>query len=131
VRNGAGFRGGGRAQLPSLPVDDPLTSDQKGVYSAYTQRSNTPGSEAVFYFFGNQATWYGPKSEEYGMANVYLDGELVGKVDQFAAEPKNVAPIFTISDLPRSSHVLTIEVANEKNENASDNYIAIDAFEES
>ena len=36
MRNGAGFRGGGRAQLPSLPVDDPLTSDQKGVYSAYT-----------------------------------------------------------------------------------------------
>ena len=27
----------GRAQLPSLPVDDPLTSDQKGVYSAYTR----------------------------------------------------------------------------------------------
>jgi len=32
--NGARFRRGGRTQLPSLPVDDPLTSDQKGVYSA-------------------------------------------------------------------------------------------------
>lgn len=33
---GGGFRGGGRAQGPSLPVDDPLTSDEKGVNSAYT-----------------------------------------------------------------------------------------------
>ena len=94
-------------------------------------RSNTPGSEAIFYFVGNRATWYGPKSEEYGMANVYLDGELVGKVDQFDAESKNIAPIFTISDLPWGPHVLTIEVTNEKNEHASDSYIAIDAFEAS
>ena len=33
---GQNFGGGGRAQVPSLPVDDPLTSDQNGVYSAYT-----------------------------------------------------------------------------------------------
>ena len=37
LRNALRFRGGGRAQVPSLPVDDPLTSDQKRVYSAYTQ----------------------------------------------------------------------------------------------
>jgi len=27
---------GGRAQVPSLPVDDPLKRDEKGVYSTYT-----------------------------------------------------------------------------------------------
>lgn len=35
--NGAGFSGGGRAQGPSLPMDDPLTSDEKGVCFSYTQ----------------------------------------------------------------------------------------------
>jgi hypothetical protein len=40
VRNRAGFRGGGRAQVPSLPVDDPLTSDEEGVYFAYTRCIN-------------------------------------------------------------------------------------------
>ncbi len=33
----ARFRGGGRAQVSSLSVDDPLTSDEKGVYFSYTQ----------------------------------------------------------------------------------------------
>jgi len=32
VRNGARFRDGGGAQVPLLPVDDPLTSDEKRVY---------------------------------------------------------------------------------------------------
>lgn len=32
----AGFRGGARAQVPSLPSDDPLTSNEKGVCTAYT-----------------------------------------------------------------------------------------------
>ena len=36
MRNGIKFRGGDRAQVPSLPVDDPLTSDEKGVYFPYT-----------------------------------------------------------------------------------------------
>ena len=26
-----------RAQVPSLPLDDPLTSDEKGVYFSYTR----------------------------------------------------------------------------------------------
>ena len=34
--NGAGFRGGGREQVPSLPVHDPLTSNENGVYIFYT-----------------------------------------------------------------------------------------------
>jgi len=37
MRNGVRFRGGGRAQVPSLPVDDTLTSDKKGVCLPYTQ----------------------------------------------------------------------------------------------
>jgi hypothetical protein len=32
-----GFRGGGRAQIPSLPMDDPLTSDKRGVCLPYAQ----------------------------------------------------------------------------------------------
>jgi hypothetical protein len=37
MRNGVRFRGGGRAPVPSLPVDDPLTSDKKGIYFSYTR----------------------------------------------------------------------------------------------
>jgi hypothetical protein len=42
VRNGVRFRGGGRAQVPSLPVDDPLTSDNKGrLFALYSQISKS------------------------------------------------------------------------------------------
>jgi len=87
------------------------------------------GAKAVFHFVGKQVTWYGPKSDEYGMANVYLDGKLVDKVEQFSTEPKDVTPIFTINELPWGTHTLTIEVVNDKNKNPSDLYIAIDALE--
>jgi dolichol-phosphate mannosyltransferase len=32
----AGFPGGGRTRTPSSPADDPLTGDEKGIYSTYT-----------------------------------------------------------------------------------------------
>jgi hypothetical protein len=31
------FQVGGRAQVASLPVDDPLASDEKGVYFSFTR----------------------------------------------------------------------------------------------
>ena len=97
------------------------------VYSALNiHRSNIPGDKAVFYFVGTQVTWYGPKSDEYGIAKVYLDGKLVGKVKQFSTVPKDITPVFTINELPWGTHTLTIEVDNE---NASGKYIAIDALE--
>ena len=40
MRNGVRFRGGGRAQVPSLPVDGPLTSDEKGICVFYTRQKH-------------------------------------------------------------------------------------------
>ncbi|MFV2032865.1 MAG: WD40/YVTN/BNR-like repeat-containing protein [Gammaproteobacteria bacterium] len=91
--------------------------------------SNVPGARADFYFIGEQVSWFGPRSDEYGMASVYIDGKPAGKVDQFSSEQIPVAPIFTINGLSRGAHVLTIEVIGEKNKNASDQYIAIDGLE--
>lgn len=91
--------------------------------------SNIPGSKAEFYFVGEQVTWYGPASEKYGMANIYLDGVLTGKVDQYESETKRFVPIYTINGLSPGPHVLTIEVIDDKNKNASDYFIAIDALD--
>lgn len=91
-----------------------------------THRSNTPGDKAVFHFVGTQITWYGPKSNEYGTAKVYLDGNLLGKVEQASTTRKENTAIHTISGLPWGSHTFVIEVDNE---NSPDHYIAIDALE--
>lgn len=88
-----------------------------------------PGAKAVFHFFGKQVTWYGPKSNEYGMAKVYIDGNLVEKVEQFSSAPKDFVPVFTVDELPIGAHTLTIEVDNDKSGNAAGRYTAIDALE--
>ena len=107
-----------------------MGEDKYNAFSAMNiHSSNIPGSKADFYFVGKQVTWYGPVSKEYGMANIYLDGELVGKVDQFNSEKNSSAPVYTINGLPLGPHILTIEVLDEKNKNASDHFIAIDALD--
>ncbi|HEB87257.1 MAG TPA: hypothetical protein ENI68_09635 [Gammaproteobacteria bacterium] len=123
------------------PVRYENTRDNTTYYGKWKRRGNNkfsalnihtsdvPGARAIFRFVGKQVTWFGPKSDKYGMANVYLDGKPVGKVDQFSSEQKNVSPIFTIGELSKGAHTLTIEVIDEKNKNASGHYIAIDAFE--
>ena len=91
--------------------------------------SNIPGAKVDFYFVGKQVTWYGPMSEGYGMANIYLDGELVGTADQFNSETRSFAPVYTVDGLSFGPHILTIEVLDKKNRNASDHFIAIDALD--
>jgi len=92
-------------------------------------RSNMPGARAVFNFYGKQVTWYGPMSSEYGAAKVYVDGSLVGKVEQFSSVSKDFATVFTVDKLPEGNHTLTIEVDNDKSGSATGRYIAIDALE--
>jgi photosystem II stability/assembly factor-like uncharacterized protein len=92
-------------------------------------RSNVPGDKAEFYFYGTQVVWYGPKSSEYGIAKVYIDGNLIGKAEQFGSALEDFVPVFTVDKLPLGKHTLTIEVDNDESGNATSRYIAIDALE--
>jgi len=104
-----------------------IYSDKSSAVSIH--RSNMPGDKAVFRFFGTRATWYGPKSSEYGSAKVYVDGHLVKKVDQSSSVPKNFSTILTVDKLSRGNHTLTIEVDKNKGGNVPGRYTAIDALE--
>ena len=92
-------------------------------------QSNAPGAKATLRFYGRQVTWFGPMAAEYGTAKVYIDGDLVKRVEQFSSAQKRVEPIFTSDELSQGNHTLTIEVANDKSEDAANRYIVIDALE--
>lgn len=91
--------------------------------------SNIPGSTVDFYFVGRQVTWYGPKSRKHGMANLYVNGEFVARIDQFNSESESFEPIHTINNLSYGAHHLSIEVLDEKNARATDRIVAVDALD--
>ena len=100
--------------------------------------SREKGARAECTFTGTGIVWYGPQDTTYGMANVYVDGELAAErlsqrvpgVDfpcsSAGYDKKYHLPIFSIEGLDYGEHTLAIEVCGEKAEDASDCYIVID-----
>jgi hypothetical protein len=93
--------------------------------------SATPGSRATFTFNGTQVSWIGCQKNTTGIANVYVDGNLVSQIDTFRAQPiegyQDV--VYTASGLAPGPHTMTIEATGLKNPAADNNYIVIDAFD--
>ncbi len=100
--------------------------------------SREKGARAECSFTGTGIVWYGPQDTTYGMANVYVDGDLAaGRLSQRVSgvdfpcssagyDKKYHLPIFSIDGLAHGEHTLAIEVCGEKAEDASDTYIVID-----
>ena len=100
--------------------------------------SREKGACAECTFTGTGIVWYGPQDTTYGMANVYIDGELTAaKVNQRVAgvdfpcssagfDKKYHLPIFSADGLPFGEHTIRIEVCGEKAADSSDYYIVID-----
>ncbi len=100
--------------------------------------SKEAGAYAECTFTGTGAVWYGPADTTYGIAKVYVDGELmdaavnqrVNGVDfpgsAAGYDKKYGLPHYSITGLPLKEHTLRIEVSGDKAEDAGDYYIVID-----
>ncbi len=80
-------------------------------------------------FVGTGISWIGSKSNKQGIANVYIDDELEGTVDQFSNKREVLVQSFSITDLAYGAHTITIEVTKNKNLKSLGNTIEIDAFD--
>lgn len=115
------------------PVEDKKESDH-----GTEMWSREKGACAECSFTGTGIVWYGPQDTTYGMANVYIDGELAAeKISQRVAgvdfpcssagfDKKYHLPIFSVDGLDFGEHTIRIEVCGEKAADASDYYIVID-----
>lgn len=86
--------------------------------------STTPGATATFTFTGSSVRWVGPAGPTRGVANVILDGQVVGRVDLWRSAFVPQANLFSTSFGSVGAHVLTIQVVSMP----SRPYVAIDAF---
>ncbi|RUP50594.1 hypothetical protein BC936DRAFT_138471 [Jimgerdemannia flammicorona] len=76
--------------------------------------ANTAGASATFYFGGESVAWVGPKKNNHGIAQVYIDGKLVGEVNSYAAKATKSVILFKRTGLRLGQHTLKIVVSNKK-----------------
>jgi len=88
-----------------------------------------PGAHATLTFTGTSVRWIGYHGSLGGIANVYLDGVLVARVDTYSAEDSGQVIDYEARGLTAGSHVLTIEATGEMNPLSSQAYLAVDAFD--
>jgi len=101
--------------------------------SAYSGRSvahaTSSGDTARLRFVGSGVKWIGTTSENAGIANVFLDGEMAGTVDQYSEQTADNVVSWSSADLTPGPHEIVIEVTGKRGARALGNRITIDAFD--
>ena len=80
-------------------------------------------------FIGTGVRWIGTKSDNLGIAKIYIDNEFKGDVDQFDFQTKNTVNLFEINNLTFGPHTFTVQAANKKNKKSKGTRIEIDCFD--
>ena len=88
--------------------------------------TNTRGARATLSFNGTGISWIGVKDNWSGLANVYLDGEMV-VVDTFGDNAYQQV-LYGAHSLTAGPHTLSIEVLHERDSRTQGSWVWIDAF---
>ncbi len=100
------------------------------VFSASTiEAALEAGPEAKINFYGTGFNWIGLTGPSSGIAEVYLDGQLVQSVDQFFPQTEVNANVFSMQDLPLGLHELRIVSTGDKAAWSFGNLTLVDAVE--
>ncbi|WUH89229.1 beta-galactosidase [Streptomyces sp. NBC_00433] len=99
-----------------------------GDYKKTESFSNKAGDSVTIPFDGTAVRWIGPKTNNHGYADVYLDGAKVATVDDSGSE--NQAVVFQKSGLEAGAHTLKIVATGTHNSATStDNFVSVDAVD--
>ncbi|MGH8312237.1 MAG: Ig-like domain-containing protein [Gammaproteobacteria bacterium] len=133
VANGAG--GGGTTQIEwnSSAVKYTgtwyIASDPKTTSGTATE-TNQANATATLTFNGTRVTWIsytGPGAA--GIANVSVDGKVVGQVDTYSPTVQYQAPVYTASNLAPGTHTFTITVTGQYDPSGNSAYVVVDRFD--
>lgn len=92
--------------------------------------SNTANSTATLTFTGTGVTWISYRCTcTSGISEVSVDGGTPTQVDTYAATTQPQAPVFSVSNLMKGTHTLTITVTGTYDHNGSTAYVVVDAFD--
>ncbi|MDT8858824.1 CotH kinase family protein [Alkalihalobacillus sp. MEB130] len=97
--------------------------DQLAIYSNETE------SDVTFTFEGTGFIWFGYSSTTQGLAEVYVNGELVAEVDTFNRSAIFQNKLFELTGLNYGEHTVTISVKGESRPEATNNRVHIDGVQ--
>lgn len=91
--------------------------------------SEVPGQEVSLRFHGTGVRWIGALASMLGIAEVYLDDELVATVDQYDAAGGLRRELYSVQGLPRATHEIRVVVTGNRNPASSWHWVLVDAFD--
>jgi len=98
-------------------------------FSALSEtRTAEDGSSARLRFVGGGIRWLGSKGPDYGLAQVYIDDNLVASVDSHAGEQQAMQTLFSVQDLEFGAHTIEIRALS-RNAGDGGEFVSVDAFD--
>jgi hypothetical protein len=88
-----------------------------------------PGDSVTMKFVGTRIRFYGVMAENHGIADVYLDGQLVGEVDEYATHRIPGSMMYESPMLPRGEHTLQLRVTSRTNPQSKYYWFTVDFAE--
>ena len=107
----------------------PSAGYTNGDYDSTESWSTETGDTMTVTFTGTAVQWIGPKNNNGGIADVYLDGSQVATVDTYSPAGKLFQQVlYSATGLAAGSHTLTIAVSGQKNPASSADTVVVDAI---
>ncbi|KAI0691022.1 copper radical oxidase [Cytidiella melzeri] len=105
---------------------------QEKYSSRYAHKSvhttSSANSYMSFTFTGTGVEWFGSTGKKHGIADVYIDGQLVKNVDTWSAETRRQQRLYWVFDLPHAKHTLKIVNSGTKRDESGGSTVDIDAL---
>lgn len=106
------------------------TVTNESLYSGGSASSSMDkGCRARFSFTGTGVDWIGYADEWSGIADVYLDGSLVARVDTYSSPARPQSVLYSARGLASDVHMLEIEVTGSRSAASGGDWITADAFD--
>jgi hypothetical protein len=90
--------------------------------------STAAASQAQYSFSGSNISWYGVTGSDHGKADVFIDNVLDATVDLYSAS-RFTGVVYSKNGLSSGTHTIKIVVRSDRNPNATNNYVEVDALE--
>jgi outer membrane biosynthesis protein TonB len=87
------------------------------------------GTEVALTFNGTAVTWRGVRDPWSGQADVFLDGQVVGRIDTYSATERLQDVLYSTSDLAAGTHTIRIAPTGTRNAASGGAWVWIDAFD--
>lgn len=123
---------GARAYDSSSPLlsysGDWRESFSSGYVGGSIRKTSHTNAYVSFSFTGTGVEWFGNMDEKHGIAEVFMDGKLVDRVDGWSSSPLRQQRMYWLFDLSPTKHTIKIVNSGAHQNQAAGTTLDVDAF---